>query len=206
MTACIVALDIETTGLLHNYHRVLEIASSIVLPGGEPLPDGRFHGVISCTPETILTISPVVAKMHADSGLWDAIMAPESTDGPYRGAEDAVLEAWLRWVCNRTRDFDRVYMLGSNVLAFDMPFLITRLLMNRETSKNVEYVRDKLTRRAIEVGSLYMGETGAPLPLGLWDAAWALGIETSDLLTHRAPDDVELSLRIYRLLATEPAS
>jgi oligoribonuclease len=81
-------VDCEMTGLDPETEALIEIAALVTEPDLTPL-DAGLDIVIGCDPARLDAMGPVVADMHAKSGLTEEVRAARTT---LEQAEDAVLE------------------------------------------------------------------------------------------------------------------
>jgi oligoribonuclease len=110
----LVWIDCEMTGLDLENDRLIEVAC-LVTDGDLNLVDDGIDLVISAPDEILDSMVPVVAKMHADSGLTDAVRASTLTPAD---AEQQVL-GYLR---ERLPEQGRAPLCG-NSIATDRSFL-----------------------------------------------------------------------------------
>lgn len=128
-------IDCEMTGLDLENDRLIEVA--VLITDGElNLVDEGLDLVIKAPDDLLDGMVPVVAKMHADSGLTDAVRASTLTVGD---AEQQVLDYIKQFVPER-----RKAPLCGNSIATDRAFL----------ARDMKELDDFLHYRMVDVSSI----------------------------------------------------
>lgn len=113
----LIGLDLETTGLAPQTHRILELGL-VILKGPDLEIQDQRKWVVSCSATDLETLCDGTVKdMHKKSGLWDeCILSPFSL----RSVEDSAL-AFLGHLPAP------LVMFGAGIVNFDRPFLRTHM-------------------------------------------------------------------------------
>jgi oligoribonuclease len=131
----LVWIDCEMTGLDLEHDRLIEVA--VLITDGElNLVDEGIDLVIGAPDEVLDKMVPVVAKMHSDSGLTEAVRASTLT---VPEAEKQVLEYVKQYVPER-----RKAPLCGNSIATDRSFL----------ARDMRELDDHLHYRMVDVSSV----------------------------------------------------
>lgn len=139
----IVFLDLETTGLDVDNDQILEVGilvtdDDLVVRGGA---QQVVRPIINVSlDEFVLTLDPIVQKMHAENGLWKEV----ESDSMRRHEAETDLVAWLEKFREGVPGYPMKFVLAGNSVWFDLMFL----------RKNMPTLASMFDRRLIDVTSV----------------------------------------------------
>lgn len=188
MSAVLVWLDLEMTGLDHHRHRIIEIATVVTDDGLDEIAVGPSL-VIEASPADLAAMEPKVRKMHAETGLLDEVAASKITVAQAQ-------ERTLRFVREHVPEPGTVPLCG-NSIGTDRRFL----------DQYMPTLEQHLHYRVVDVSTIKeLVKRWRPEVAQTWaDLAKSRAGSTK----HRALDDVRESideLRFYRDMWIEPSA
>jgi len=166
-----ISIDIETSGLLFDTHKVLEIGAVAVSNGT------LLEEINILVKHDEITFSAEALAIHRKTGLLKRLETTEAID------EDLARDRFRRWIVAQAGD-RRIQWAGKNVLSFDMPFL-----------KKAGYL-DSLRwgHRLLDPGSMWARQSDQ-YPPDLKECCVRAGVEFDEEEKHTALPESKLVAR-----------
>ena len=187
-----VVFDLETTGLSHRHHEIIEIAAKILDPNGIQLEDAIFA-------ELIKPSAPIPATATLVHGITNEMVknAPKFPE---------VLSAFFDFVTSRASDFGKeasvdvatIILVAYNGQTFDLRFLVKEM-----EKHNLLHYLEGDPRFGLAIDPLKMArkvlpnESGFPSKFAL-STVYQFITRRAPASTHRAMADVLLTVDVFR--------
>lgn len=175
-----VALDIETTGLDPNKHRIVEFAA--IIDNGGPIDKlPRFRRILK-QEDAIWSLYCI--KLHED---WYFDSVKNEDDPELLHTEFNLMSQFLQWFYSFHDMKTKILLAGKNVGAFDLQF-VKRL---------PDYNGRDFRHRVLDPAMLYLGAEDL-VPPDLKTCMVRAGLPYDEKLAHTALYDAECVVRLLR--------